>query len=697
MSTADLLLEIGTEEIPACFMPAAQEQLHDMCCRFLEEERLDYESVNTFATPRRLVLQVKSLEERQQDLEEKKRGPTRDIAYDEKGNLTKAALGFARKLGLSVEDLQLEKVGKGEYLVAHHKITGRQAVEVLPELLPRLIKTISFPKNMYWEKSRVKFARPIRWLLCLYGSQLIEFSYAGIVAGRQTRGHRFLKPGPLYVEDSESYFRIMEDASVIVDPEQRSRLIVEGAHAAALEGGGVVCIQEELLQEVTFLVENPHPVFCSFPANYLDLPREVLVTTMQSHQRYFPVEDSFGNLLPYFVTISNNPSAPVENVQGGNERVLKARLADARFFYGEDIKTTLEEKTEKLKHILFQEELGTVFEKTLRLINLTNYLLEKSSLIREKSKKDVLRAAYLCKADLGTLMVGEFPELQGIMGKDYALQSGENTDVAEAISEHYLPRFAGDSLPVSIAGALVALADKIDHLVGCFAIGIRPSGSQDPYALRRHSLGLVQIILEHNIEIPIEELLDHALSLLKERLQDLQKDEAKKQILEFLHGRLRFFFQESEVDYDIIDAVLATPINEIPFLREKVYFLQKKRGGKELQDIATAYNRAANLAYQSEPDFSVQEDLFQEETEKELYFQYLEAKEKVDSALSGKDLPRAFSVFAGLKDPLDHFFDHVLVMVEEEETRFNRLALLREVKQLYLKFADFSKLVFSGL
>ena len=372
-------------------------------------------------------------------------------------------------------------------------------------------------------------------------------------------------------------------------------------------------------------------------------------------------------------------------------------MADARFFYGEDIKTTLEEKTEKLKHILFQEELGTVFEKTLRLINLTNYLLEKSSLIREKSKKDVLRAAYLCKADLGTLMVGEFPELQGIMGKDYALQSGENTDVAEAISEHYLPRFAGDSLPVSIAGALVALADKIDHLVGCFAIGIRPSGSQDPYALRRHSLGLVQIILEHNIEIPIEELLDHALSLLKERLQDLQKDEAKKQILEFLHGRLRFFFQESEVDYDIIDAVLATPINEIPFLREKVYFLQKKRGGKELQDIATAYNRAANLAYQSEPDFSVQEDLFQEETEKELYFQYLEANEKVDSALSGKDLPRAFSVFAGLKDPLDHFFDHVLVMVEEEETRFNRLALLREVKQLYLKFADFSKLVFSGL
>lgn len=696
MATADLLLEIGTEEIPASFMPAAMKQLQDMCGKFLGEERLAYESIHTFATPRRLILLVKKLEERQRDLEEKKRGPTSEIAYDEKGNPTKAALGFARKLGITVEELQLEKTEKGEYLVALHKITGRPAINLLPKILPDLLKSISFPKSMYWEKSKVRFARPIRWLLCLYGSQPVQFTYAGLAAGRQTRGHRFLKPGPLDVADTGNYFSIMEEASVVVDPARRSNLIAEGVRAAALEGGGTACVQEELLQEVTFLVENPQPVFCSFPASYLDLPREVLVTTMQSHQRYFPVENSRGSLLPHFVAVSNNPSASLENVRGGNERVLKARLADARFFYGEDLKTTLEEKTDKLKHILFQEELGTVYEKTQRLLNLTDFLAGRIGAIGEKEKKEALRAAYLCKADLGTLMVGEFPELQGVMGKEYALRSGESAGVAEAIAEHYRPRFAGDGLPGSKAGALVALADKMDHLSGCFAVGIRPSGSQDPYALRRHSLGLLQILLEHSVEVPVDELVERALSLLKERLKDLQEQEVKKQILEFFRGRLRFYFQESEIDYDIIDAVLATTLNEISFLWQKVHFLQKSRTGNDLQNITIAYSRAANLSYQGEPDYPVQENLLQEEKEKELYSKYLETKEKVDAALVEKDLHRCFSALVELKEPLDHFFDNVLVMVDEQEKRLNRLALLREVQKLYLEFADFSRIVFPG-
>lgn len=696
MAAADLLLEIGTEEIPARFMPGALKQLQDMCGKFLVEERLAYESMHTYGTPRRLILLVKNLEERQRDLEEKKRGPTSEIAYDEKGNPTKAALGFARKLGIAVEELQLEKTEKGEYLVALHKITGRPAIDLLPEVLPDLLKSISFPKSMYWEKSKVRFARPIRWLLCLYGSQPVQFNYAGLAAGRQTRGHRFLKPDPLDVADTADYFSIMEEASVFVDPVKRSSLIAEGVRAAAHEGGGIACIQEELLQEVTFLVENPQPVFCSFPASYLDLPREVLVTTMQSHQRYFPVEDNQGSLLPHFVAVSNNPSASLENVRGGNERVLKARLADARFFYGEDLKTTLEEKTDKLKHILFQEELGTVYDKTQRLLSLTEFLAGRINAIGENEKKEALRAAYLCKADLGTLMVGEFPELQGVMGKEYALRSGESTGVAEAISEHYRPRFAGDSLPGSKAGALVALADKTDHLAGCFAVGIRPSGSQDPYALRRHSLGLLQILLEYSVEVPVDELLERALSLLKERLKDLQEQEVKGQILEFFRGRLRFYFQESEIDYDIIDAVLATPLKEISFLWQKVLFLQKKRTGNDLQNITIAYSRAANLAYQGEPDYPVQESLLQEEKEKELYYRYLEAKEKLDAALFEKDLNRLFSALVGLKEPLDHFFDDVLVMVDEQEKRLNRLALLREVQKLYLELADFSRIVFSG-
>ncbi len=697
MATADLLLEIGTEEIPARFMPGALGQLQDMCGRLLGEERLGFASIHTFATPRRLILQVKGLEERQRDLEEKKKGPAREAAFDNQGNPTKAALGFARKLGLPVEELQLEQVGKGEYLVALHKIAGRPALEILPELLPRLLKSISFPKNMFWEKSRVRFARPLRWLFCLYGSRPVEFTYAGLTAGRQTRGHRFLKPGPLEVTDAESYFPLLEEAFVVVDQEQRSRLITQGVRAAAREGGGVACIEEELLQEVTFLVEYPHPVLCSFPESYLDLPREVLVTTMQSHQRYFPVEDSRGRLLPLFVTVSNNPSAPLENVRGGNERVLKARLADARFFYGEDLKTPLEEKTLKLKHILFQEELGTVYEKTRRLVSLTDFLAERSGALTEKEKEEALRAAYLSKADLATLMVGEFPELQGAMGKEYALRSGESAGVAEAILEHYRPRFAGDSLPRSGPGALVALADKADHLAGCFAVGIRPSGSQDPYALRRHSLGLLQILLEHNLKVPLEELLNRALLMLKEHLEYLEEKEVKGQILEFFRGRLRFYFQEKAVDYDIIDALLAVPLQDLPFLWQKAQFLQERRQGKELQDTATAYNRAANLAQQGDPDRQVQEELLQEEREKELYSQYRKAKTEVEKALSARDLSRALSCLAGLKDPLDHFFDNVLVMVEEEELRLNRLALLRKVQELYLEFADFSRIVFPGI
>ncbi len=690
----NMLLEIGTEEIPARFMPGALKQLKENGARLLQENRLAFGEIYSCGTPRRLVLFVRELVDKQEDREEKKKGPSKELAFDEHGQPTQAALGFARKLGLTVEELEVEKSEKGEHLVTVQKIPGREAPEVLGGLIPGLIKSISFPKNMYWEESGTRFARPIRWLLCLYGSERVSFSYAGLQSGTQTRGHRFLSPGPFTVEAADGYFACIEEANVLVDQEKRSRVIQDMVRDAAAGCGGRACMDPELLEEVTFLVEKPHAVLCSFPESYLELPREILVTTMQSHQRYFPVENGSGLLMPYFVTVSNNESAPVSNVREGNEKVLKARFADARFFYDEDLKTPLADKVKKLEEILFQEELGTVYEKTERIVGLARFLVERMPGLTDMERKAAERAAWLCKADLTTFMVGEFPELQGIMGEKYALQSGENEKTARAVFEHYQPRFAGDSLPQTAAGAAVALADRADHVAGCFSIGIRPTGSQDPYALRRHSLGILQVLLEHELPVSFGELIEQALLLLKDRLKEINIEETVEQVREFAWQRLRHYFQEKGLDYDLVEAVLNTPLQEIAPLWQRGHFLQKKRDSSELAQATTAYIRVANLASRAREDLEVNEELLQEKGEKKLFRELTAAKERVDTALKRDDLSPALDVLAELKAPIDLFFDEVLVMVEDEKLRFNRLALLRELQQLYLKLADFSKIVF---
>ena len=480
---------------------------------------------------------------------------------------------------------------------------------------------------------------------------------------------------------------------MLVDPERRRQVIMEKVQSAATEQGLKACIDPDLLEEVTFLVEQPEILLCSFPENYLQLPREVLITTMQSHQRYFPVEDLHGEISSFFIAVSNNSAAPASTVRNGNERVLKARLADARFFYAEDLKTPLESKAEKLKRILFQEGLGTLYEKTRRLVATCQFLAERLNL-SSTEKKAALRAAYLCKADLATGMVGEFPELQGIMGKEYALQSGEEEAVAEAIFEHYLPRFAGDDLPRTKPGALVALADKADHLTAFFALGLRPTGSQDPYALRRQCLGLLQILLEHDFPLVFEELLKQALSLYGENkiLESRSQEELLNQIKEFAWQRLRHLFQEKGMDYDLIEAVLHTPQGKIASLWQQVYFLQKSRRSESLALATTAYIRVANLARQAIPGIELTPELLREQGEKELYRQYIHTKEKVETGLAGNNLAEILTALAALKNHLDLFFEEVLVMVEDERIRANRLALLLSIKNLYLQLADFSKI-----
>ena len=694
--TQDLLLEIGTEEIPARFMPEILKQLREKGKALLLEQRLSCDTVHALGTPRRLVLHVTDLVIKQTDVEEKKKGPARERAFDPKGNPTAAAHGFAAKIGLSVEDLELERIGKGEYLVAVQKISGMKTGDLLQEILPRLIKSLPFPKNMYWENSKFRFARPLRWLLCLYGDEPVKLQCAGLIGGRETWGHRFMSPGPFSVKNPAHYFALLPQMNVVLDQGARTNMIKEGVEVAAASCGARAVLDPKLLEEVTFLVEQPQALLCSYPENYLTLPREVLVTTMQSHQRYFPLEDKGGNICPYFVAVSNNPAAPLENVRAGNEKVLKARLADARFFYDEDRRSSLEERVEKLKDILFQEKLGTIYDKMERLVALTAYL-EARLPTGTVDKTVALKAARLAKTDLTTHMVGEFPELQGIMGREYALADGVDKDTADAVYEHYLPRFTGDALPLSRSGALVALADKADHLAGCFAAGIRPTGSQDPYALRRQSLGLIQIMLEHAFPLTFGELIEEALNLYRERLPALDVTETAVGIREFAWQRLRHYLQEKGIDYDVVDGVLAAPLGDVYALWQRANFIQEKRNDKELALAAAAYTRVSNLASTADPAVPIDEQLLQEGGEQELYRRYREIEPRIRSLLAASDYAAVLDLLADFKETIDLFFEAVLVMAEDKAVRNNRLALLYRIRVMYLQFADFAKIVFASV
>lgn len=695
---SDFILEIGTEEIPARFMPGALQQFKEKALELLKSNQVAFGEVKTFGTPRRLVLSITDLADVQEDREERKKGPSKDAAFDADGKPTRAALGFAEKQGVAMEQLELERSGEKEYLVAVQKIPGKKTPELLSELLPSLIKSIVFPKNMIWEQSKARFARPIRWLLCLFGEEIVAFSYAGLSSGRETRGHRFINPGPFAVNSPAHYFSCLEEAGVVLDHTKRELMIREKVERAARSLGGAARLDTGLLQEVTFLVENPEAISCSYPESYLDLPGEVLVTTMQSHQRYFPVEDGKGEIRPFFIAVSNNGLAPAENIRRGNEKVLKARLADARFFYDEDVKVPLEEKVYELKNILFQEDLGTLYEKTERLQDLTRYLIENISKLSDEEKQSSLRAAFLAKADLTTHMVGEFPELQGVMGREYALKSGEKATTATAIFEHYLPRFAGDALPSTTPGVVVALADKTDHLAGCFAVGIRPSGSQDPYALRRYVLGILQIILHHGLSFSFNNLIRQSLLLLQKKLPHLNEEEIEKltnEIRGFAWQRLRFLFQEEGIDYDILEAVLNTPLDNVTALAGRVRFLQENRGSEELKEAAQAYTRVANLARKASPGITPLEGYLVEEGEKQLYASLIRGRGEICLAFEDGNLAKVLQTLADLKRPVDAFFEQILVMAEDEKVRSNRLALLKEMCDLYRQMADFSKIVFS--
>ncbi len=684
----ELLLEIGTEEIPAGFIPQALIDFENLARRELEANRIDLDGVKTLGTPRRLVLVIESVSEKQRDEEMKKVGPSKQAAFDSKGNPTKAAIGFAKSQSVSLESLKVIQTDKGEYICAVKEEPGRPTLELLPSILPKVILSIPFQKSMRWAEVPIRFARPIHWILALFGGALIPFEVGDIRSGNVTFGHRFMHPGPIQVNNFHSYLHKTTEAFVIVDPVERRKRIEEEMVREAASVSGRILKDGEILNEVNFLVEYPVALAGSFDREFLSLPGEILIHAMKEHQRYFPVIDENGRLLPHFVCISNIAPKDQKVVVKGNERVLKARLSDANYFFQEDLKIPFEKRVEKLKKVVFQAKLGTSYEKMVRFKQLALFISER---IDPKLRESVERASLLCKADLVTGMVGEFPKLQGIVGREYARLSGEKEEVFEAIYEHYLPSFAGDRLPSSPIGDIVSIADKMDTIVGSFGIGLVPTGTADPFGLRRQALGIIRIILEKKYSLSLSELIEECETLLKEKMERSLED-VKKEVLDFFRVRYQNLCLDKGYPLDVLEAVLSISFDDLLDIQRRVDALNRAREWKVFESIVIGFKRAINILKGSPSKKEINPSLFSEPAEKSLYQTFLESKGKIELHLNKRDYESALFEMTRMKRPIDDFFDQVMVMVEDEAIRDNRLALLDEIGRLFLKVADFSKL-----
>lgn len=681
----DLLLEIGTEEVPAHFMPGILAQLKEKATAKFQEMRLDFDEVTTLGTPRRTALLVKNLAETQQGASSEYKGPSTAIAFDKDGNPTKAAIGFARGKKVDVADL----VVKDGYVYAVSSEEGKQTVELLPTLLKELVEGLNFPKNMRWGDLDFRFVRPLRWLVALYDEEVIDFTVANVKSGRVSRGHRFLSEGDFTINKASNYEQACKDAFIIVDQEKRRDIIKAQIEEIAKTHNGHAEITEDLLEEVIYLVEYPTALCGTFEDKYLKLPKEAVMTPMRDHQRYFPVLDDNNNLLPLFITVRNGGDYCLDKVQHGNERVLRARLADAQFFFDEDRKHSLYDYVEKLKTVVFQEGLGTIYDKANRLAELSAFIGEKVN-ATEDEIKTTKRAAILAKADLVSAMVCEFTELQGIMGREYALLDGEGQEVATAIYEHYMPRFAGDAEPASVAGRLVSLADKMDNIVATFSRGLVPTGSQDPFALRRQALGIVHTIIEANYTISISEIADKAMDLLN--ITDSEKRaEIQKNVAEFFTLRLKNVLSDNDVRYDIIDAVLENA-DEVAGTYAKACVTAQEIASGVLNDAIQAFVRVGNISKKAENNV-INEALFTLDEEKALYNIYVAVAKDVETALNNKDYKTAIDKMQELTAPINNFFDNVMVMDKDEQIKNNRLALLKNIDTLIKSVADFGKIV----
>lgn len=685
----DLLIEIGAEEIPASYILPALRQLEDALAGEFDDARLAFDAVETMATPRRLTMMVRNVADAQETVTRTVTGPPARIAFDEDGKPTKAATGFARSQGVDVGALEVVD----EYVRVEVTDEGKDASMVLPGLIAGAIGAVTFPKTMRWGPD-VRFARPIRWLVAMLGADVLGLEYAGLRAGNETIGLRFHAPGPHRVSGADDYEDVLARAHVMVDHRKRREFIAsEADRLAAEECGGRVVPDEALLDEVTFLTERPMLFAGGFDERFLELPRHVIVAAMKGHQRYFAVESDEGKLLPRFLCVANALPEGVRGIREGNERVLVSRLDDAVFYWREDTRTPLASKVERLKNVVWLEGLGSLYEKTERIEALAGHIAGR---LNVPDPDVVARAARLAKADLVTEMVKdgkEFTELQGAMGREYALQSGEPDSVAQAIVEHYMPRFAGDALPQGDAGIILSIADRLDSIVGCFSAGLVPTGSQDPYALRRQAIGLIRIVDEKRLPLSFEELVSRSAELFG--VGGAERDELVSMVVDFLRQRARVVLIESGHDYDLVDAVLEASFDRLVGVRPRLQALSHFREAEDFAPLVIGARRVMNiLKGQGEPGHDPA--ALVEPAAVALEEARAQAANAVERAMDDGDYDAAVRELLALRKPIDTFFDDVMVMVDDESQRNARLGLLSEVRKLFLRIADFALVVLEG-
>ena len=687
---SDLLFEIGSEEIPASFILPATAQMEKMFTDKMAALGLPFDSITQYGTPRRLAIVVRGIAEGQQDVEEELLGPSKQASFDQDGKPTPAAEGFARSKGASVEDLQVVETPKGEYLQLTRTVVGKKTSELLPSLLQEIIMALSFPKSMKWGANQHSFARPIQWIVALFDGKVIQFEHEGIKADNKTCGHRFMAPDPVVIEDANGYEKVLESVSVIGDFELRKEKVlseIKGAVAAADFGvEAEVAVHEGLLDTVTNLVEIPFGVCGRFDDKFLAVPDEVLITSMREHQKSFPVIAKDGNLLPGFVAVNNTKVIKAELTREGHERVLRARLEDAYFFYETDKKRRLEDRVDDLGGVIFQAKLGSMKDKTERVVKLTRLL---SEMLAPNLVDDACRAAFLCKADLTTDMVGEFPSLQGVMGSSYARNDGENDAVSSAILEHYMPLRSGAELPGSEQGALVALADRIDTIAGSFGIGQSATGTADPFGLRRLSLALLHLIEDRSCSLDLPAVFSKALALYGDRVDG--SAETVGRIIQFIQGRFINDCVRQGMEQSAVEAVVSVEFIDVIDCLKKIKAFEGIRHDQSFDLLAGSFKRIRNII-KDHQETEVNSTLLQEDAEKGLFNTFEKLDKIGEEKLASADYLGFLTEMMALKEPVDRFFDDVMVMTEDESVKRNRLNLLTGINRLILRVGDISKM-----
>ncbi|HCT5624578.1 TPA: glycine--tRNA ligase subunit beta [Enterococcus faecalis] len=689
----DLLLEIGLEEMPAHVVTPSRIQLEEKVIKFLDEHHLDYETVQSFATPRRLAVKVTAIPEKQADVEEEVKGPAKKIALDAEGNWSKAAQGFVRGQGVTTEDIVFKELNGVEYVYVTKFTKGQSAKEVLTKLND-VITSLTFPVTMHWANYDFEYIRPIHWIVALLDDEVIPFNVLDVTTGQTSRGHRFLGDDVTFQHANE-YETKLKEQFVVVQPNERKQMIVDQANALAAEKNWQLALDEELLEEVTNLVEYPTAFVGSFDEKYLSVPDEVLVTSMKEHQRYFEVRNDQGLLMPHFIAVRNGDNVHLENVIKGNEKVLIARLEDAEFFYNEDKKLTIEACVEKLKNVTFHEKIGSIYEKMQRVALIAQIIGRKVGL-SEDELEDLKRASEIYKFDLVTNMVGEFPELQGIMGEKYALLQGEKPAVATAIREHYLPTSSEGELPETAIGAVLALADKLDSVFSFFSVGMIPTGSNDPYALRRQTYGVIRIIEDKGWTFPLVQLqteVDEAVN------QDVEKygvllNEGQAEVVEFVKARLRQLLMTKNVRHDIIDAVVSAKQADLSKLFASANILKSRFEDQDFKPSMEALTRVINLAKKGQEllgdtEEGIDPSLFENKAEKELY----QAVNDLSEAFATRTIAENYEALVNLRPLIDAYFNETMVMVEDEKVKQNRLKQLMQIAKMALSIASLDLLI----